>query len=71
MTTDQCDPRHREATEAVMSIVVLEEGARIVITAVGVAGQGRHMAEMADIGAAAPWEEIWMKKRTFLFREET
>ena len=71
MTTGQCALHRPEATEAVMSIVVLEEGARIVTTAVGVVGQGRHMAEMEDIGAAAPSAEIWMKKQAFPFREGT
>lgn len=71
MTTDQCDPHHREAIEAVTSIVVLEEGAQIGITVVDVVGQGHHMAEMGGIGAAAPSEEIWMKKQAFHFLEET
>ena len=71
MTTAHCGLPRQEATEAATSIAVLEGEARIDITVVDAADQGRHMGGMGDIGVAALSEEIWMKNRASRFREET
>ena len=68
--TGPCDPLRQEDSAGVMTIMDLEVGVPIDITAVDEVDQGHPIADMADIEAVAPKVRIWTTRRAYQFREE-
>lgn len=70
-TTVRCDRPHQELSVAVMTIMVLEVGAPIGITAGDEVDRGHRTVDMDDIEVVALKDQIQMTKLTYPFHEGT
>ena len=69
--TGLCDPLRQGDFAAAMTIMDLEAGVPIGITAVDEVDQGHPTIDMAGIEAVAPKVRIWTTRPAYRFHEET